>query len=271
MKKILCPIDFSDVSRNAMGYACKVAHQLGGSVTLLNVQSLAEMTPEQALYGEKMNVEAAGKQLEEWAREASTIFRVACYSEVTSVVSSMHKMISARASEFDLIIMGTSGADDVFDSFFGSNTYQVIRKSSIPVMVVPSSCIFSEIRNILYAYDYWHHENVPMNQLLELAKVMGSKVTVLQMTDQPSSRDEEVKLKARQQQILDRYKGEDIQFETVSTTSKSETLGEFLKKTRADLLALCTVQHGFPENLLHKSLIKEISLKADYPLMVFHS
>lgn len=272
MKKILCPIDFSDLSRNAMSYACKLGHALGGSVTLFNVQSLAEKTPEQALFGEAMNVDAASAKLEEWAREATRVFHVSCYPEVASTMMAMSKLIRERSSAFDLVVMGTFGADDWFDVFLGSNTYQVLKKSEVPVLLVPEGCLFSEIRNIVYAFDYLHHKEVPITQLKSLAKPLNCGITIFQVFDRELTPDEEETLKVKQGQLTKLLQNEvRLGFEKVSARSRIEALRLKMSKPGNDLLALCPVHHNLKDRLFHRSLVKEVSDHPDFPVMVFHS
>ena len=41
MKKILCPVDFSETSQNAIAYAAKLSKATGSMLTLLNIQPTA--------------------------------------------------------------------------------------------------------------------------------------------------------------------------------------------------------------------------------------
>ncbi|MBS1976795.1 MAG: universal stress protein [Bacteroidetes bacterium] len=272
MKKILCPIDFSELSRNAMSYACKLGHALGGSVTLFNVQSLAEKTPEQALFGEATNVDAATAQLEEWAQEATRVFHVSCYPEVDSTVMAMSKLIRERAASFDLVVMGTNGADDWFDVFLGSNTYQVLKKSDVPVLLVPEGCLFSEIRNIVFAFDYLHQEVVPISQLMSFAKSLNCGITIFQVLDHELNPDEGEDLKVKQGELAKMFQSAVTHgFEAQSATSRIEAIRLQMSKPGNDLLALCPVHHKLKDRLFHKSLVKEVSDHPDFPVMVFHS
>jgi hypothetical protein len=41
-------------------------------------------------------------------------------------------------------------------------------------------------------------------------------------------------------------------------------------KTKADALALCSVQHGLIEAIFNVSVIRTLSSKVSYPIFIFH-
>ena len=60
----------------------------------------------------------------------------------------------AGEKEIDIVIMGTQGATGAKEIFLGTNTVYVIRKSSIPVLVIPQGFKFKPLKKILFPTDY---------------------------------------------------------------------------------------------------------------------
>jgi nucleotide-binding universal stress UspA family protein len=272
MKKILCPTDFTKTADNAIVYAAKLARKINAGVTLINVQVLAELTMEQAVWGREMNVQAATSRLEELSEEVTRVFKIPCGFEAESSNLSLSKIISTRALGYDLIVMGTQGTHTLSNFFWGTHTYRVIRDTHIPVLLVPEECVYSEIKQITYAFDYKSFDQLPMAQIIKLSRSLGSEITVLQVIEEPYSQQVEAKLKQIQEQVKQFYPESEamIRFDTIHADELATGINSYMLRNMPDLLALCAVHHSFIQRLFHKSVIKTISGIATYPVFVFH-
>jgi nucleotide-binding universal stress UspA family protein len=271
MKKILCPVDISAAANNAIVYAAKLAKKLDASLELFNVQLLAELTPVQALMGEASNLDSATRQLEDKALEVREVFKINCEARVTTGLLSLASRIKEEASAFDLIVMGTAGEPDMDKKFFGSNAYQVIRDSAIPMMMVPSGCGYSDITSIVYAFDYWHEYETPMASIVELVKALQCKLCVLQVMQQHFSREAELKMEETQRQI-DRLYGNEIpiSFDTLYAPQPASGMDGFMIAGNADVLAICSRNSNLITTLFDQSVTHTIARKASYPVYIFH-
>ncbi len=271
MRKIICPTDFSETAFQAIAYAAKLAKKMNSELTLFNVQSLMELTPEAALMGKNYNVEMAEAMLEEQCEEVSKVFKISCYGNVATRFGSFHKAISEKAIGYDLVIMGTNGPDDFFQFFTGSNTYQVIKKSSVPVLLLPEGYGYTDISRIAYAFNYLHNHHPPVTQLARLVKQLECDLSIVQVIEK-CSREAEEELLDSQEKILDLYGSEiSILFDTRHASDVSEVLNNFVIQEKIDMLALCSVHHNFTDKLFHRSVIKTLSGIASYPVFVFHA
>lgn len=271
MKKLLCPTDFSDTADKSVAYAAKLAQQYGWHLDLFNVQSLADRTPDEAILGEQMNAQLAHDRLEELSREISRVFRISCNSKVSTTLGSLSSVIEREAGSYDLVVMGTNGPDNIYQFLFGSQSYRVARHTRTPVLIVPDSVGFSEVRKTAFAFDYWRNNDLPFNQLTTLMQPMNASVVVLEILEPSISRKAEDELKADQQILTDRY-GKDLQltFDTLHTSKVPESLHRYVTDHGLDWLVLCSQHQSLLEHLFHKSLIKEMSKLATYPLLIVH-
>jgi nucleotide-binding universal stress UspA family protein len=272
MKRILCPTDFTKTADNAIVYAAKLAHTINAGITLINVQVLTELTLEQAAWGREMNIQAATTRLEELSEEVTKVFKVPCGFEVESSNFELSKVVGSRALGYDLIVMGTQGTHSLANFFWGTHTYQVIRDTFVPVLLVPEETGYSEIKHIAYAFDYKSFNQLPMGQVIKLGRSLGSEITVLQAVEGTYSHAVEEELKHIQQQVKDFYSESEsiIHFETIYTDELAIGINSYMVRNKPDLLALCAVHHSFIQRMFHKSLIKTISGIASYPVFVFH-
>lgn len=272
MKRILCPVDFSETAINAIAYAAKFAKATRASLTLFNVQSLFEVNHIQSMRGKAMAIAAAREELEKLSETTARVFKVSCDAQLQPSNATLSKVIAAQAEDYDLVIMGTSGPDGLYEFFTGSNTYKVIKKCSLPVLLLPADCGYSEINNITYAFDYLHERTLPLKQLNDwMSKYENSRLRVLQIIkgDATAQKEEELKEVQDMLKTIDKS-GMNYTFETLYTNNVRESIDSYIYKNEIDLLALCARHHDFIESIFHKSMIKQISAIATYPVFVFH-
>jgi nucleotide-binding universal stress UspA family protein len=141
-KRILCPIDFSPSSLQAMGFALNLARQADGRVTLLHVvEWLAEEDLPRASahfnvpeYRGYMAADAQERLRSLVAEESRT------WVEIADVVEfgRAHREIlrAAEKKPADLIVMGAQGRGGIGLALFGSTTQQVVRGAQCPVLTV---------------------------------------------------------------------------------------------------------------------------------------
>lgn len=271
MKKFLCPTDFSDVASDAIIYAAKLAQKTGSHLDLYNVQSLVDRTAEEAILGERMNAQMAYDRLEDLSREISRVFRISCNAKVSTTLGGLPGMIEQEAGNHDLVIMGTSGPDTLYEFMFGSNSYRIARHTQTPVLILPRHIGYTDIKRTAFAFDYWRNNKLPLKQLQKIIQPLGSELIILEVLEASLSRKAETELAADQQIIRDDFgKSIPLRFETLHTQHIPETLDNFVKSNQVDMLALCTQHQGLIERLFHKSLIKEMSRLATYPLLIVH-
>lgn len=140
---ILAAIDFSDSSRDVLGYASALAHESQGDIHALHVAPDPMLQP--------WSVDAVGVDWtslrEQWTTRAtqrlSTLITEACAAPltVTPVVVSdtAANGILRYATEIsaDVIVMGTHGYGPVKRFLLGSVVERVLREAPCPVLTVP--------------------------------------------------------------------------------------------------------------------------------------
>ena len=141
LERILVPIDFSDCSLDALGYAAVVAQQAKASLMLLHVL-------EPVSYGLDFTLgqsKARHADAETWAKRLEEL--VSSRQHPTMQVESQLRggfpsdsiLDSAQTLPCDLIVMGTHGRRGISHTISGSVAEAVLRKARCPVITVRSS------------------------------------------------------------------------------------------------------------------------------------
>ena len=144
-KRILCPVDFSDSSLNALKYAMSMAQEADGQLTVLHVVE-HELENRVDMAGLAYD---AGTTIGDFLKQREEALRrrlretVAGASEFCSVESLMthgkpwrEVLRIAAERQSDLIVMGVQGRGVADLLFFGSTTQHVVREASCPVLTL---------------------------------------------------------------------------------------------------------------------------------------
>ncbi len=138
LERILVPIDFSEMSREALVSADKLASEVGGSLTVLYIHELTEVRPVDYAYADMPEsnahlVAALEKQLDEWAAQAKTPKDRVTTKLVTG--SAVDEIIDA-SKEHDIIVMRTHGRTGVSRFMLGSVAERVVRGAQCSVFIL---------------------------------------------------------------------------------------------------------------------------------------
>jgi nucleotide-binding universal stress UspA family protein len=271
MKKILCPTDFSETAWTGIAYAAKFAQAMNCSLTLLHVHSAFEVTPMELLRGSSMSLETTLKQLEDQSRQISTAFKINCYADVELSSMKLSEAIAKISATYDLLVMGTNGAEDLYQFFTGSNTYNAVTKAKIPLLIVPSGFLYTNIETIVYASDYFRNGNIPLKQILPIVSTLRCDLTMLQVMEESYSSEAEGYLHELEAVIKNLYVDEVVlNYDSIHAANIADGIDSYMQKQHFDLLALTSIHRNVISQLFHHSVVKQITNKLSYPVLIIH-
>jgi universal stress protein A len=141
IKSILCPMDFSDASKNAYRYACEFAKSMGSKVILLNVIEPRPIAAEMSLSYiplEEDLVVAAREDFIPMVKEAETA-GIDVSADVTIGLPAESILQHVAELDVNLLIMGSHGKTGLSRLLMGSVAEAVIRKAAVPVLIVKAN------------------------------------------------------------------------------------------------------------------------------------
>ena len=140
-KRILCPVDFSDSSLDALAFAINIAEEADARLTLLHVVEWPRRVSQEPTGVEVDITRLRDRALADARRRLHDLIpeQARTYCTVEAIVSegTAHETIVAQASErrCDLVVMGVHGRSTLERLLFGSTTHQVIRAAACPVLI----------------------------------------------------------------------------------------------------------------------------------------
>lgn len=140
-RHILCPIDLSASSRQAMNLAAELVAPDGQGIVLLHVLQLPPAsvvdpaTPPYAVEVER----AARRHVEEWAAELRARVSVPVVTRIESGGPAARALTALDADmSFDLVVVGSHGRTGLTRVLIGSVAEQITRHAPCPVLVARS-------------------------------------------------------------------------------------------------------------------------------------
>lgn len=271
--KILVPVDFSEISSNALEYALHLVKKTNAELHLLHVYDLqvfmynpVQLSPPE--YDLEEEIQQELEKLSKKILSENPGFKVVHHATLGVPVDEINAY--SQKKKIDLIVIGTQGAGYIQERVFGSTTSLLIRSAKKPVMVIDKEVIFKQPKQIVLAADFQKtdHKKV-LEPLRDLAELYESHICILNVYPHiqlvPSL--EEIPEGFR----LDYYlKGIKHTFFSLESNQIVPSINEFISNHEIDLIAMIARKHSFFSRIFREPLTKEMSFHSRVPLLVLH-
>lgn len=264
MKTILVPVDFSELSLNAMAFAAELSKRASARLIIMNIM-LKEGAEEEI----KNKMGAIASDLK---NTFGSDFICDSIIANGNLITALQKTITDQQP--DLIVMGTKGASGLKKILIGSNTVNVIANTRVPVLVIPELARFENFirkgkNRIVLATDLDSLENE--NSLLILKEIallmIEPRVKILSVRPKNTTLPDSKRLE--RDFLLSVFKPE-IETERITVFSSNVINGiNFYldKNTDSGLIAMIARDSG---HHMQKNYTKEMASHTHLPLLVLH-
>ncbi len=272
MKHILVTTDFSIASRNAGEYAVALSEAFGAKITLVHVFApplvIDDISAASLLVSHDELVESYQNSLESEIKVISQKHSVAMDTILREGFADDKIPKIAQKIHADVIIMGMKGKG-MSHSVFGSTATSVIRKTTLPVLLIPERATYVSIKNITLATDFDSESEISYHSILhELATKYNSLFSILNVQRKEGKMElDQVIGKIRTS--LDFSKLKPV-YHTISDTNVVHGISRFIKENPTDVLVMIAHRHSFLERVFGVVHTKEMSYHTEIPLLVFH-
>lgn len=278
MKNILLPTDFSENAWNAMQYAFELFKN--NDCTFFVMHSLDDrMSAPSAGVKSKRANEIINKSRIRECNEglAKVLERIDDLPKnnkhtIESLLVKNNFISAVRAAavqlNIDIVVVGTKGASGVKEVVIGSNTGNLIKKLSFPIIAVPSDAKIKDLSEIGFATDFSikNYED-GIDLLKEIAIANNSKMAVVNIVNKGVElSSDELENKSNLINIL---KPLHVDFYTLTDIPIETGIRAFSESRKLGMLCVITKKHSFFEKIFSKSHSKSISHNISVPLIVF--
>lgn len=275
MKTILVPTDFSKNAEHALNYAVQLAKYENARVILLHVLNLAyinsniDFNPEQSFN----KYESTKNSLIELCSKVKKKYDFDCeYINVEGEL--INSIIEVSDTEdADLIVMGTKGASGIKKIFKGSNTANVLNRSTRSLIAVPEKATIRGIKKITYASDYQSIDIEALKQLVKIArKNNDASIKIVHVISGDNDYEyENICLKKFEEKVAKKINYEPISYNLLFGLDIGKTLELHVKKDSPNLIGISSKNRNIFKRIFKKSVTKQLTYDTKIPLIVFRS
>jgi nucleotide-binding universal stress UspA family protein len=198
MRRILCPVDFSDASRHALEHAAVIAKWYDAQVTALHVAPPVYLVEGPLLFTDlpaasmptEADREARKEELRRWVEPLDTVGLPTEIRIEDGHNAAARILAEAGSLPADLIVMGTHGRTGFERLVLGSVTEKVLRKAACPVLTVPPPAIRAAkppFKRLLCPVDFSRPSIAALRFALSLAQESDARLTALHVLAEPGA------------------------------------------------------------------------------------
>jgi nucleotide-binding universal stress UspA family protein len=139
-KTVLCPVDFSEHSRQALAYAALLASRSKGRLVVIFVEDPLLASAAAVAYDERALKDKALMQLRRLVERTIKPLGLPMSAVTIDVaVGKPHQEIAWTAERLkcDVIVMGAHGRTGANKMMLGSTTHRLLRRSPLPILATP--------------------------------------------------------------------------------------------------------------------------------------
>lgn len=180
---VLCPTDFSPLSKRAVRIAIRAAKDLRAKLTILHVDEVSSMNVTDFMVLEGLRAESR-RRIEKRLR---SLQKAQDLSRAQFIIEegNPHEVIVDQAGELgaDLVVMGTHGESGWNALHLGSIAERVLHVAPIPVLFIPDmgqrEPFRRKTKRILLSADLGYTSNETVDYAIDLAKTFEAELEVL--------------------------------------------------------------------------------------------
>ncbi len=275
IKNITVPIDFSTTSRNAYQYAKNLAHVLNANVTVLNIKHNVIMASDVVVAPLPIGDVDVMIEIQEFISEEDLYLSTDVIKNKTKAKYLSGNTVDvlvdlSEQEDIDLIIMGSSGLEDLLAKIVGTESHKVSNKAHCPVILVPRDVKWHPIKQIMYASNYDSLKESSVKEIISFAKQTSAEIHFVNV------KNYDPLFEPKQEEInWDKLFGFEVLHQpfhkhTIYGNDTVEELNNYCNEKNIDIMTFFTKHRNFWQSLMHKSITENSALLAIIPLMVVH-
>ena len=275
MKNILVPTDFSFYAHEALNYAVQLSKWNGARITLVHVYDFLSYHFHDRLrtliveHNEKTRNELTAKlEAVKGSIFSTEGIEISTLLYNGAVVQGIYD--AAVETQSDLVIMGTLGISGVKDKIMGSKAISFLRKSKVPVLIIPPGYEWIQPENIAIAIKHDIEDPEILKPVFDLAEIFSSQVSlVLFSSDEEEAYDLIIQTRTGRQlyEKLKKQYGSKIRFSHLPAKNFIKTSEEYIRKENIDLFVMIMRHDGWIDYFLGNSMTQKMAARPIRPML----
>ncbi len=279
MKKILFPTDFSDTSECAFRYALQIAHQFDAMISTVHTFTAPIIATTPFVMVEEMTELSEKFEMQEYSVFNKKLHTIAKELDRTHILIdhtleyglAVEEVIRmSKKEDFDIIIMGTDGAEGFGKWLYGSHAASIVSKAICPVLIVPKETKYQPIKRIAYATNFEDlNDNIIEDLLRWIGKFDAELFFVHVAAKGEYINSEQYANMAEISDLAEKY--ENVKFKIIYDNDILDELEDYITTESIDMMVMVTHRYPFFKRLFNPSLTKQMTFETHIPLLVYQA
>ncbi len=264
MKTVIAPIDFSEVSKNALWFAGEICKRTAARLIVVNVMNDGD------------DREAIHREIKQAISNLQNFIGSEVQADAAMVSGNFVSSLTELIGEYqpDLMVMGTKGASGLKRILIGSNTVQILANVQIPVLVIPEVARFKNFlkvgRNrVVLATDLHELKDESALDILKELALLIEEPKLRVISVRPENTDIDDSKRMERSALVSHFRPEvPTEWYTIFSKSVLGGIKYYLDKNRdTGLVAMIARDTG---QLIQKHFTREMASHTEYPLLVMN-
>ncbi len=268
MKKIIIPMDFTEVANNAFRYAY---HSFPNAELYIVHANAGIVSTRQPIYlqpGKSKDMVLSAeleKQILYELKVAELPQNMSIHILQGEVIPSIQKFVAEN--QIDVMVAGTRDKYDLFDRWIGTFSLGLVKTLDIPTYLIPRYATYKPYQNVLAASDYHVKNTNFLQQIQAWNRPYQAFIKFLHISTNYSDTFEQEKDSIVQSLFEDQAPSFSFEIDAIYNKDITESLLANAYTMGADLLVVMPENRSFLHTLLFKSISKELILKSSIPIL----
>ncbi len=268
MKNILIPTDFSDLSKQVIQVAARVAALEGGRIHLLHTIHTPMLLDESGLAYIQPSFAAAENKMKAFVKELHLDVSPILQVEMDPIHIAVEAYV--RDNVIDLVMMPSHGATGLKEWLLGSHAERVVRNSPVPVMVVKQPLAYYPPKHLAFASTFEPAERLSVKPLKELQKISGAHIHLVWVLKEEKNKPSEEEMLMRMSEFAYSNQLFEADYHIIYANDITEGLLKFSQSYYVDLIVIGTHKRNTVSHFFHHSIAEEVVNHLPQNVLTFH-
>lgn len=260
MITVIVPTDFSAIANNAARYAAQMlTGHYDAQLVLLHVYEKAS---------EEENVKNLLQKLKEELTYKNPVKIETVCEEHSDFVDTLERHVRHRGAQ--LVVMGITGKNPIAKVLFGSNTLKMVERNVCPVLIVPPSAQFTQVKNVALTSDFKDvHTSTPVVPIKNVLKLFFPSLHVVNVNSEIYVSLTEEYL-AQRNQIMTMFEEFKPEFYFITTYDVHDTINQFVVDKNIDMLITVPRSRSVFTGMFKSSTTEKLAYETAIPILAAH-
>lgn len=273
MKTILVPIDFSEISNNALEYAVEMAKVMSAKIVLLHAYHVPIVATDVIIVPSmeevrQIAVDGLNKVKNDIHNKHGKNIEIECTCVEGFAVDEIN--LYTNVNKVNLIIMGMHGGGYLTEKFIGSITTSLLRESNCPVMAIDGKVKFKTPKKIVFACDYKLIKNTVVEELKGIAKLFDSHIYILNVVSNPEAIPADIESSVCGLNLDYSFESIDHSFEFTTNENVVKGINEYVSNEQMDMVVMIPRKHSILKQLFNEPNTKRMAFHTTVPVLALH-